>query len=377
MSDKKKQIEQMIRPNCRGFEPYVAGKPVETIQRELGLKKVIKLASNENPLGPSKKAVKAMKSAARKVFFYPDSNSWALKQKIAENFRVKPANILLGAGSDEIIEIIAKLFFNQADEVVVSEHAFIRYKMAGELMNCKVVSVPMKGFKHDLDAMARAVNSRTKAVFIANPNNPTGTYNTKGELERFLSSVSVKSLSLPPLVVMDEAYYEYALVNRDYPRTLGLLKKYPNLVILRTFSKIYGLAGLRVGYGFADETVVDYYERVRPPFNVNLMAQRAATASLNDKRQVKRSVSMAEAQKKWLCGELGKLDIEYVPSAANFILMEIRPFSGRYVFQKLLRLGVIVRAMDEYDYPGFVRVTVGLPSENRMFIGAVKKLIKK
>jgi histidinol-phosphate aminotransferase len=376
MEKQKTDIEKMIRPCCAGFEPYIAGKPVETIKRELGLKKVVKLASNENPLGPSKKAIGAMKKALKNAFYYPDSNSFELKQAISKKYKITPENIMVGAGSDELIELIAKLFFTTEDEIIISDHAFIRYEMSGKLMNSKVVSVPMKNYKHDLEAMADAVTGNTKAIFIANPNNPTGTYNTKAEFESFLNRLLSYSFMCPPLVIMDEAYYEYARALKDYPETLKYFEKYPSLIILRTFSKVYALAGLRAGYGFAAKEVVDYIDRIRPPFNLNSLVQAAGAASLADPEQVKKGTVLVAKEKALLYKELKKLGISFIPSAANFILMEIRPLSGREAFEKLLRLGVIVRAMDEYKLSNFVRVSIGLPEENRMFIESVRKLLK-
>jgi len=372
----KFDIKKMIRKECSGFQPYVAGRPVETIKRELGLKNVYKLASNENPLGPSKLAKAAVRKAAEKMFFYPDSNSWELRKAISEKFKVKPENVIAGCGSDEIIEILGRLFFNPGDEVVVSQHAFIRYKMSGDLMGAKVVEVPMDAFLHDLDAMLAAVTPRTKAVFIANPNNPTGTYNTKSEVDVFLKGIASRFPVNPPIVVFDEAYYEFAREEKDYPESLDYLKRYPNLIILRTFSKIYGLAGLRIGYGFANEAVADYFDRVRPPFNVNLVAQAAAVASLADVSQVTRSVKLVKQGKKYLYAELKKLDIPYVETAGNFILVGVEPHKGEDVFKSLLKKGLIVRAMDEYDLPFHVRVSIGKPAENRLFIKALKDIME-
>ncbi|MFH1367535.1 MAG: histidinol-phosphate transaminase [Elusimicrobiota bacterium] len=371
----KFDIKKMIRPAVRGFMPYVAGRPIETIKRELGLKKVYKLASNENPLGPSRMAVNAVKKAASRIFFYPDSNFWELRQAIAKKFGLKTENVMIGSGSDELIEILAKVFFKPEDEIVVSDHAFIRYKMAGDLLGCKTVTVPMTDYTHDLDAMLAAVTNRTKAVFIANPNNPTGTYNTAAEFKRFIEGLAAKPLDNLPLVVMDEAYYEYAKVQKEYPETLGYLAKYPNLVILRTFSKIYGLAGLRAGYGFSSREVVDYVDRVRPPFNVNLVAQAAAEASLKDPKQVSRSVKLVEKEKKYLYSELRKLQVPYVPTAGNFVLIEVEPLKGEDVFRKLLQKGIIVRAMGEYDFPCHIRVSIGLHAENVLFMKALKEII--
>lgn len=373
----KLDIKKMIRPNCAKFEPYVAGKPVETIKRELGLKKVYKMASNENPLGPSKKAIAAVKNAASRVYFYPDSNSFALRQALAKANRIDPSCIMLGSGSDELIELIGKLFFQQSDEIVVSDYAFIRYRMAGELMGSRVVTVPMKGLTHDLAAMAAAVNSRTKAVFVTNPNNPTGTYNTRAEVERFLAAVDKRGGKCPPLIIMDEAYYEYACTSKDYPQTMKYLAKYPNLIILRTFSKAYGLAGMRVGYGFAAPEIVDYIERIRPPFNISLPSQAAAVAALDDAAHMRKSVALVEQQKKVLYAGFTKLGIPYVPTAGNFVLINVQPALGRDVFLNLLKRGLIVRAMDEYRLPNHVRITVGLPVENKLLLKELAAVLKK
>ncbi len=376
-NNKRFAIERFIRPACAGFQPYVAGKPVETIKRELGLKRVIKLASNENPLGPSVRALAAVKKALEGLYFYPDANSYLLRHAIASKFALLAENIMLGAGSDELIALIGMAFLEPDDEVVVSEHAFVRYQMAGRLMGARCVAVPMKGFTHDLDAMAAAVTSRTKIVFIANPNNPTGTYVTAAELGRFLKTLRARKGITPPLVVMDEAYYEYAVTRRDYPRSLSFLPEYPGLIILRTFSKVHALAGLRAGYGFASREVVDYIDRIRPPFNINSLAQAAAIASLGDREHVKKGVALAEEGKRLVGSELSKMGIPYVPSAANFLLIDVSPRSGMDVFKELLRKGVIVRPMGEYDYPRHVRVTIGLPQENQLFIRSLKQIVSK
>lgn len=368
---------KMVRPACEGFEPYIAGRPVEEIKRELGLMRVIKLASNENPLGPSPRAVAAINNAASKVYFYPDSGSRLLRNAIAKKFNLGAENILVGAGSDEIIEIIAKAFISPEDEIVVSEHAFIRYAMAGMIMDARVVTVRMRNFKHNLIMMAKEINKKTKAVFIANPNNPTGTYNTKSEFEEFMKTLISIQGAKPPLVVIDEAYYEYACGIKDYPDTLSLLKNYPNLIILRTFSKIHALAGLRCGYGFASPEIVGYCERIRPPFNVNSIAQAACVAALGDTAQVKKTLLLVEGQKQYLYDQLSRAGISYMPSAANFILIDVSPSHGQEIFEKLLRRGIIVRAMDEYHFPYHIRVSIGLPHENRLFIKNLKEVMDK
>ncbi len=367
-------IKKMIRPGCDEFEPYVAGKPVETLRRELGLKKIIKLASNENALGPSKRSISAIKKYANKVFYYPDSNCFELKRAISKKFGMNSSQITIGNGSDELIELIAKTFFHPTDEIVISEKSFVRYQMAGLLMNCRLVTVPMKNYTHNLKAMAEAVNEKTKAVFIANPNNPTGTYNTERELEEFLITVSSKTENAP-LVVLDEAYYEFARKEKGYPEFIKYLKNFPNLIILRTFSKIYGLAGLRIGYGFSSEKIIDYIERLRPPFNVNLLGQIAALVSLGDKKQVGRGTALVSTGKKYFYQELDKMNIPHVPSSANFVMIDVSPRKGAEVFNKLLREGVIVRALDEYELPNHIRVTIGLKEENAYFFKSFRKVL--
>jgi len=368
---------KIVRKNCLAFKPYVAGKPIETLKRELGLKHIIKIASNENPLGPSKKAVKAMKAVADKVYFYPDFNSTVLKAAIAKKFKLEVKNVLVGAGSDELIEIIGRLFFTPQDEIVISKHAFIRYQMAVRLMDAKSIIVPMReGLYHDLQAMAKACTKNTKAVFIANPNNPTGTYNTDKEFSLFMKSLPVNRFGLKPVVIIDEAYNEFANYKKDYPDTLNYLKKYPNMIILRTFSKIYALAGARVGYGFSSDSIVDYIERIRPPFNLNMFAQAGAVASLQDSSQVSKSLAHVKKEMKYIYGEFEKLGIKYINSAGNFILFSVDPLSGRDVFKQMLREGVIIRAMGEYELPNWLRVTVGTRKENELFLRKIKKVLK-
>lgn len=374
----KFDVCKLVRKNCLAFEPYVAGKPIETLKRELGLKHIIKIASNENPLGPSKKAVQAMKNVVEKVYFYPDFNSTDLKTTIANKFKLSTKNILVGAGSDELIEIIGKLFFTSSDEIVISKHAFVRYKMAVQLMASKSVVVAMKdGLTHDLNAMLKACNKNTKAVFIANPNNPTGTYVTAKEIEVFLQKLPKNKYGMKPLVIIDEAYYEYASFKKDYPQTLKYLSKNPNLIILRTFSKIYALAGARVGYGFASEQVADYIERIRPPFNLNIFAQTAGVASLKDDNQVKRSLAHIRKEMKFVTDGFKKLKIDFIESVGNFVLFSVAPLNGSDVFKQLLREGVIVRAMGEYDLNNYVRVTIGTRAENQLFLNKLKKVLGK
>lgn len=369
-----------MRPEIRGFEPYLPGKPIAEVQRELGLKKIVKLASNENSLGCSPKAVEAIRKSASTSFRYPEGPGTLLRRALAKHLKVDASQITLGAGSDEIIEILAKTFFKPDDEVVVSDHAFIRYQMAADLMGAKAVVVPTREYAHDLAAMAEAVTPRTKAIFIANPNNPTGTYAGRAEVQKFFEILKAKAratdVNTLPFVVFDEAYYEFARsLAGDYPESIDYFRKGLNVIVLRTFSKIYGLAGLRVGYGVAAKEIVDALDRVRPPFNVSNVAQAAAIAALGDAAHLKKSAKMVEAGLAYLGKELDALGLEYAPSVANFLLVKVAPRKGKEIFSAMLKTGVIVRAMDEYGYADHFRVTVGTAAENQFFIRNLKKVL--
>jgi len=362
-------IEKLVRKNVLDFQPYLPGKPIEEVKRELGLARVDKLASNENPLGPSPRAVSAMKKFLNRVNLYPDGSGFYLKKVLARKLKVQPENLILGSGTDEIIEIIGKTFLDPVDEIVVSKHAFIRYEMAGELMGCQIKRVPMKNFTHDLEAMKKAITERTKIVFVANPNNPTGTYVTEEEVEKFMDGLTEEIM-----VVFDEAYREY-VTRKDYPKTLPYIKRGKTVIVLRTFSKIYGLAGLRIGYRIGKSELIGFMERIRPPFNTNSLAQIAAQASLSDETHIRRSRELVGKERKYMEDNLGKMGIEFVPSVANHILLKVG--NGQNVFKKLLKKGIIVRAMVEYDLPEFIRVTIGLPQQNRRFINGLREVMDK
>jgi histidinol-phosphate aminotransferase len=360
------------RPELERFEIYKPGLSVQQIRRQLGLKNVIKLASNECALGPSKKAMSAYKKVADELFRYPESRSVDLRAVIAERFRRDIGEVIIGNGSDEIIELLAKAFLAPDDEVIVSAAAFLQYRIAAQLMGARVITVPLRGWKCNLDGMAAAITGRTKLIFLANPNNPTGTYNTVEEVGRFLSNVPERVLP-----VFDEAYFEFAAVNGDYPSmVLDFFKRRP-IVVLRTFSKVYGLAGLRVGYGVAPEWCVTELDKIRPPFNVSVAAQAAALAALDDASHVKKAVDLNTAERARLAAELEKMGLEVVPSAANFLLFKVEPKTGFWVFEEMLRKGIIARSVDEYGLPGHMRVTVGRPSENKKFLEALREVLGK
>ena len=369
--DKKKNPAADAPEYVRNLVPYVPGKPIEELERELGVKNSIKIASNENPLGPSPKALVAIRKALRNLHRYPDGNGTYLKEKLAKKLGVSPDNIILGNGSNEVLELLTATFMMPGDEAVMSEHAFVVYSLAVDSRGyTKRVAKPGENFGHNLEAMAELINERTRMVFIANPNNPTGTYVTKAELENFLKKVPDRVI-----VAMDEAYFEF-VEKKDYPDTLKLIKQGKrNLVTIRTFSKIYGLAGLRIGYGIADEEIVALMNRVRQPFNTNSLAQVAAMAALDDKAHINRTKKNNRLGMKYLEREFNRLKIKYIPSVTNFILFKTPIDAGKFYHEMLLR-GVILRPMGGYGLPEWIRVTIGTPLENKRFIRTMEEVLK-
>ncbi len=359
----------LVRKNILKVEAYVAGKPIEETRRELGLKSVIKLASNENPIGPSPKAVLAIKKSLSQINRYPDSQSFYLKNKLAKKLGALPSNIVLGNGSDELIDIVIKTFVEDDENIVTSENTFLEYSIIARVNNRKLTTTPLKGFKFDLPAMKERIDKKTKLIFIANPNNPTGTYVNKSELERFMDGLSEKAI-----VVIDEAYDTFIDVD-DYPSGLGYLKG-GNIIVFKTFSKAYGLAGLRLGYAVVNEKWAAFLERTRQPFNVNLLAQQAALAALDDDAFLKRTRKVVLDGKYYLYAALNKIGLFFVPSVTNFILVDVkRDCLG--VFKELLKYGVIVRDMKQYRLDNFIRVTIGTEKENQKFVSALKSVLKK
>ncbi|MDD5246592.1 MAG: histidinol-phosphate transaminase [Candidatus Omnitrophica bacterium] len=361
-------MENLVRKNILTVNPYVAGKPIEETRRELGLKKIIKLASNENPLGVSPLAIKAIKKSLASLNRYPDSQGFYLKKRLARNFGLKSSNIVLGNGSDELIDIIIRTFVEDDENIVTSEGAFLEYEIIASVFGRKMIKAPMKYFKYDLVAIKKKIDPKTKLVFIANPNNPTGTYVCRAEFEDFL-----KSLPDSVIVVMDEAYDTFVDVD-DFPLTLNYVNQ-KNLIILKTFSKAYGLAGLRIGFAIAGQELASYMERSRQPFNVNLLAQAGALAALDDKKFLARTRKTVLEGKNYLYDELKKLGISYLPSVANFILMDAGR-DGTAVFRLLLKFGVIVRDMKQYGMKNFIRVSVGTKKENERFIRVLRKVVR-
>jgi histidinol-phosphate aminotransferase len=361
-------ITSLFRPGILASQPYTPGKPVEEVQRELGLDDIIKLASNENPEGPLPAVMAAIEQAVGEVNRYPDAASFRLTQKLAAHLGVDPAAIIFGNGSNEVIDLLIRGLVSPGENVVFSQHSFIVYPLTSRVHFECGRAVPLTADRrHDLPAMAAAIDARTKLVIVCNPNNPTGTYVTATEFAAFLNAV-------PPQVVVavDEAYYEY-VVAADFPPCLPLLAAHPNLCVLRTFSKIHSLAGLRVGYGVLDPGIVAELHKTRAPFNVNTLAQVAAIACLDNWHEVAGRARRNREQLEWLSAELTRLGLTVTPSQTNFLFCTC-PGSGKALADAMLRLGVIVRPMDAFglgDGAGALRISVGLPAENRRCVAAL------
>jgi histidinol-phosphate aminotransferase len=358
-----------FRKALQGLAPYPPGKPVEEVQREFGLKSVVKLASNENPIGPSPLALKAIVEEVGQLNVYPESGCHYLRQKLAARLNVPPEWLLFGNGSDEVVALLAMAFLEPGDNIVCSDLAFIRYEMGATSMGADTIHVPVKNWRHDVDGFLKAVNDKTQFVFFANPDNPVGTSITAADVERLLNNIPSSVM-----VVIDEAYYEFACEKPDYPRSLDYLREKNNVIVLRTFSKAYGLAGLRLGYGVARPWVWDAVDRVRPPFNVNRLAQAGAMAAMDDTEHLRKTIETNDTGKAYLYAELATMGIEYIPTDANFILMNLSRPAGP-VFDALLRLGVITRPMGMYKLPDFLRVSIGLPHENEVFCDSLRRVL--
>ncbi|MFA6358187.1 MAG: histidinol-phosphate transaminase [Candidatus Omnitrophota bacterium] len=361
-------MKELVRKSVLNIKPYIPGKPIEETKRQFGLKRVIKLASNENPLGPSPKAQNAMRKCISGSHRYPDAQGFYLKKQLAKKFGLLPENFVLGNGSDELIDVLIKTFVEPDENIITSTATFLEYEIIAQVNDRQVKKVPLRYFKYDLGAILELVDEKTKLIFVANPNNPTGTYVNKKEVAEFLTSLPEQVL-----VVFDEAYDTFIDV-ADYPDTLSYLSKKNNVVILKTFSKGYGLAGLRLGYAVACPELIAYMERVRQPFNVNIMAQAAGLAALGDKAFIKKTRRLVLDGKKFIYRELSKMGLKYVPSVANFILIDVNKDSVD-IFKAMLKLGIIVRDMKQYGLDNFIRVTIASKKENIKFIQVLRKVL--
>lgn len=360
-------VKQLVRNCVLKIKPYKPGKPIEELKREFNLRNIRKMASNENALGASAKAVAAIKKHLADINRYPDGECFYLKKALAKKYGLKAESLIIGNGSDEIINLAVRAFINKGDEVVIAEPTFLIYKLAATLADAKVITVPLKAYRYDLAAIKSKITNRTKLVFIANPDNPTGSYVTRDEIENFL-----RGLPKQVIVFFDEAYYEY-VESKDYPNTMEYLGR-GHIIISRSFSKIYGMAGLRIGWATASREIIGYLNSVREPFNVNRLAQVAAGAALDDKKHVERSKKMVRIGRKFLCEEFNKLNLFYVRSVTNFILVNLGGKAG-FIYNRLLGKGIIVREMSDWGLSNFIRVTIGTMPENRLFLKELKKIM--
>ena len=362
------QWESLANEHILGIAPYEPGKPVEELERELGIPDAIKLASNENPLPPSDRVQQAIVAALTHLNRYPDGSGYYLRQAVAKKHGFTPDQIMLGNGSNDLIELVVRAFMRAGDEAVVPHPSFVVYPMIVQAVGGIRVMVMLRDYRLDLEAMARAITPQTKMVFIANPNNPTATMVTADEVEHFMARVPERTI-----VVFDEAYIEFAM-GPDFPDTLSYVRQGRKVLVLRTFSKAASLAGLRVGYAVGDADAVALMNRIRQPFNVNSLAQVAALAALDDENHVLECVRMNEAGKAYLYDEFRNLGVKYVPSRANFILVDVGR-SAADIYQKLLHEGVIVRPLTPFGMETALRITVGTPDENRRLVKGLRAVL--
>ncbi len=361
-------VADWCNPAIQTLQPYQPGKPTEELTRELGLTDIVKLASNENPRGPGSAVTSVLERAAGSLSRYPDGSGYRLKHSLAAHLGVEVDQVTLGNGSNDVLELIARVVLSPGAQAIVSEHAFVVYPLAVVSNGGVLVTVPARAWGCDLDAMANAVNEKTRIVFIANPNNPTGTWVGAAELSNFLEQLPEQLV-----VVLDEAYFEY-VEEPEYPNGVDLLRRFPNLVVTRTFSKIHALAALRVGYAISRPELADLMNRVRQPFNVNALGLACAEAALTELEFVRESRALNVAGMRQLSEGLDRLGVGFIPSAGNFLCVDIGR-DAEPVYQDLLRRGVIVRPIAGYGLPQHLRVTVGLDEENERFLAALRELL--
>jgi histidinol-phosphate aminotransferase len=365
----KTPVTLPINPTLKDLPTYQPGRPIEEVAREVGLPaaQIIKLASNENPLGPSPAALQAMQHVLANINLYPDGNAFYLKHKLADKLNLQPAHLILGNGSNEIIEFVGHAFMQPGVDIIVSQYCFAIYPLTAKLFGANLVTVPAANHGHDLAAMLNAITPQTRVIFVANPNNPTGTVVSKSELMKFASQVPDNIL-----LVIDEAYIEFLSEPADFISEIRRGQK-PNLLLMRTFSKIFGLAGLRLGYGIGNPELITALEKIRQPFNINSIAQAGALAALDDTEHMRRTRENNAAGLKLYADAFQALGLEFVPSAGNFVL--VRVGEGQRVFEAMQKLGVIVRPTGGYQLPEYIRISVGTPEENQRCVESLKKVL--
>jgi histidinol-phosphate aminotransferase len=361
-------IWELANPQLREIKVYEPGKPIEETARELGLdpKAIIKLASNENPLGPSPRAMGAMHDALGKGHLYPDGGGFCLCKAVAKKIGLAPENVILGNGSNEVLEFLGHAFLNPGDDVVTSQYAFIVYKLIATSFGARTIEVPSSDYQQDLDGILAAITPKTRLIFVPNPNNPTGTLLSQRAIDDFMSRITENVI-----VVFDEAYFEF--LDRP-PDTLQFVREGRNIVVLRTFSKIHGLAGLRIGYAIAPADLVRVLHKTRQPFNVNSIAQIGALAALEDDEHLQETKRVIDEGRAYLHQQFSKMKIPFVPGTANFVMVKVG--DGQTIFEKLLRQGIIVRPLRGYSLPEWVRISIGTMEENKKLVAALKKAMR-
>ena len=361
-------IKELVNRGINDLSPYEPGKPIEDLERELGINNAIKLASNENPMGPSPRIFDSIESVLKETHRYPDGNATRLKSTIACKFNVRNEQVTIGNGSNDIIEFVARIFLSKEDSAIYSEHAFAVYPLVVKAVGAKGIEVPAKNFSHDLDQMLESIQDNTKLIFIANPNNPTGSFIEYDQLISFLEKVPENII-----VLLDQAYFDYSsFETKDIE--FDILNRFPNLIMSRSFSKAYGLAGFRVGFCVSSREIADYLNRVRQPFNANSLALYAAEKALEDQDFIDKCLQLNLEQKEILFEELMSLGYDCLPSRGNFISFDCKQDS-REAFNKLLMEGVIVRSLAVYKMPNYLRVSVGLPEENLAFLEKIRQTL--
>lgn len=355
-------------PGIRELKPYQAGKPVEELQRELGISDIVKLASNENPLGPSKKVLEALQSVMPELARYPDGSAYVLKERLSGFLGVNTNTLTVGNGSNDVLELLARVYLRPGIEAIVSQHSFVVYPLVTKALGADLVVIPALNYAQDLNATLAAISDKTRMIFIANPNNPTGTWINKTDMTAFLKEVREDII-----VVLDEAYFEY-VAETEYPDGIEMQRQFPNVVVTRTFSKAYGLASLRMGYSVSHPDIADMLNRVRQPFNVNAMSLAAAVVALDDQEHVRAAVELNRQGMKFLTEACNEMGLSYIPSVGNFLTIDFGR-DAMPIYDALLHEGVIARPIGVYEMPNHLRVTIGLASENERFVASLSKVL--